>query len=76
MNFYQHTQILAISSICSRELVALKIQQPDWPRAFWPTSQEPDFSQIWALDSNMANNITFHCRSNSEKIIDQILQYI
>ena len=33
----------AISSFGSRDMVDLKILQSDWPRAFWPISQEPDF---------------------------------
>ena len=35
------------SSFCSGYRVELKkIQQFYWPRAFWPISQEPEFSQI------------------------------
>ena len=44
MNLYQHAKNWAISSICSRDIFDLKILQPDWPRAFLPISQEPDFS--------------------------------
>ena len=44
-----------------------KILQSDWPRQFWPISQELDFSQRWDLRRNIANNINFHYRSNSEK---------
>ena len=42
VNLYQHE---TISSICSGEIVDLKILQSDWLRAFWPTSLEQDFSQ-------------------------------
>ena len=28
-------------------IVNLKILQSDWPKAFWPISQEPDFFQVW-----------------------------
>ena len=35
----------AVSSICSGEIVDLKILQSDWLRAFWPISQKQDFSQ-------------------------------
>ena len=35
----------AVSSICSGEIVDLKILQSDWLRAFWPISQEQNFSQ-------------------------------
>ena len=36
---------VAISLICSKEIVDLKILQSAWLRAFWPMSQEQDFSQ-------------------------------
>ena len=38
----------------------LKILQSDWLRTFWAISQEQNFSQIWALCRNAANNIHFH----------------
>ena len=41
------------------EIVDLKILQPDWPRAFWPLSQEPDFSKVRDLCKNTALNINF-----------------
>ena len=66
MNLFQHTKYLIISSICSRDKVHLKILQFDWPVAFWSISQEPDFSQIWTLYSDITNNINFNCRPNSE----------
>ena len=37
--------------------------QSDWLRAFWPIFQEQNFSQIWDLCMNTANN---------KYIIDQI----
>ena len=46
--------------------------QFDWLRAFWPTSQEQDFSQIYDLCRNTANNKYIHYRTNSVKINDQI----
>ena len=49
--------------------------QSDWLRTFWPISQEPEFSQIWDLCRNTANNINFHYRTNSVKINDKIFQY-
>ena len=42
--------------------------QSDWLRAFWPKSQEQDFSQISDLCQNKANNKHFHYRTNSVKI--------
>ena len=46
MNLYQQTKNQAISSICSRDIVALKILQFDWTTAFLPISQKSDFFQI------------------------------
>ena len=47
INLYQHAKNQAFSSLCSGDIVNLKILQSDWSRAFWPISQEPDFSQVW-----------------------------
>ena len=57
----------AFSSFCSRDTINLKILQSDWPRAFWPTSQEPDFFHIWDLCKNTENIIKFLYRPNSVK---------
>ena len=38
-------------------------------------SQEQPFSQIWDLCRNTTNNISFHYRTNSVKINDQIFHY-
>ena len=46
VNLYQHAKNEAVSSICSREIVDLKIPQSDWLTAFWSTSQEQHFPQI------------------------------
>ena len=40
-------------------MVYLKILQSDWPKAFWPKSQEPDLSQEWDLHKSTVNNINF-----------------
>ena len=45
VNLYQHAKNETVSSICSREIVDLKILQSDWQRALWPISPEQDFSQ-------------------------------
>ena len=68
MNLHQYAKNQALSLFCSRDLVNLKILQSDWSTAFWPLSQEPDFSQVWDLCRNTVNNINFHYRSNSIKI--------
>ena len=47
INLYQHANNQAFSSLCSGVIVNLKILQSDWLRAFWPVSQELDFSQVW-----------------------------
>ena len=57
-------QKMTFSSLSSRATVNLKILQADWPRAFWPITQEPDFSQVWDVCKNTAVNINF--------IVDQI----
>ena len=36
-----------------------KILQVDWLRTFWPIYQEQEFSQLWDLCRNTANNIIF-----------------
>ena len=64
------------SSFCSRDIVNLKILKSDWLRAFWPKSQEADFSQVQDLCNNASNNINFLYRTNSEKTNNQIFQYI
>ena len=48
-------------------IVNLKILQSDWPKAFWPISQEPDFFQVWDQSKNRANNMNFLYKPNSEK---------
>ena len=54
-----------ISSFSSTDTFDLKIPQSNQPKVFWDISQEPDFSQIWDLCRNIANNKDFHSRSNS-----------
>ena len=70
MNLHQYAKNQAFSSFCSRDIVNLKVLQSDWLRAFWPISQEPDFSQVWDLCKNTANIIKLLYRQNSEKIND------
>ena len=65
MNLYKHAKNEVVSLICFGEIVRLKIMQFDCLRAFWPISQEQDFSQIKDLCRNTTNNIHFHCRINS-----------
>ena len=62
----------AVSSICSEEMVGLKIMQSEWLRAFWPISQERDLSQLEDLCKSTANIINFHYRTNSGKINDHV----
>ena len=61
-NLYQHAKNQAISLIRSGDTV------------YHVMSQEQKFSQIWDLCRNIANNITFHNRTNSAKANDQIFQ--
>ena len=50
----------SVLSICSGEIVDLKILQSNWLSAFWPISQE--------LYRNTSNKINFHYKTNSVKI--------
>ena len=43
---YQHSNNYAISLVCVREMVDLKMLESDWLIPFWPISQEQDFSKI------------------------------
>ena len=45
VNLYQHAQNEAMPLICSGGIGDLKTLQSDWLRAFWPISQEQNFSQ-------------------------------
>ena len=42
-----------ISSLCYRDIVDLKILQPDWPGEFWAISQEPDFYLKYGICTRM-----------------------
>ena len=57
----------AFSSFYFRDIVDLKILESDWPRAFWPISQKPDFSQVRDLYKTKAINMKFFYTPNSEK---------
>ena len=46
VNLYQYVKNWVVSSVCSGEMVDLKILQSDWLRAFRPLSEEQEFSQI------------------------------
>ena len=37
---YQHAKNYTISSICSGEMVGLKILKSDWQRPFWPVQKQ------------------------------------
>ena len=69
VNSTQNASYQAISLICSADMVDWKILQSDWLRIYWSISRGQKFPQIWDLCSNTANNINFHCRTNSVKII-------
>ena len=45
VNLYWHAKNKVVSSICSGKMVDLQILQSDWLRAFWPLSQEQNFSK-------------------------------
>ena len=73
INLYLYIKNLAISSICSRDIVDLKILLSDLPRTFYPISKEADFLQVWALHSSIANNSNFHYKPNLEKLMTKSL---
>ena len=63
-NLYQQF----VSSLCSGDIVNLKILQFEWSRVFWPISQVQDQCK------NTANNMNFLYRPNSEKNNDKIFK--
>ena len=65
------TKSETVSSICSGEMLDLKILQSEWLRAFWPLFQEQNFSQTDNLYWNTGYNINFHYKTNSGKINDK-----
>ena len=69
VNLYQHAKNQAISP---KILSYLKILQSDLLMTFWLISQEPDFSRVWSLCRNTANNINFRYSTNSVNTNDQI----
>ena len=71
INLYQHAKTQAFSSLRSRDIINSKILQSDWLRWFWPISPEPDFSQVWDLCKNTANNMSFLYRPTSEKLMSK-----
>ena len=52
VNLYQHAKNFAVWSICSGDMVNLKILESDWPRLFWLISQVQDFYQVKDLRRN------------------------
>ena len=46
MNMYRHAENPAITYFHFRDIVNFKILQPDWMKAFWPTTHNLEFSQI------------------------------
>lgn len=65
LNFHEFVSIFKKSG--QRVMADLKILQSDCPRAFCHISKEQDFSKIWDLHWNIANNINFDYRPNLEK---------
>ena len=43
VTLYQHAKNEAVSSICSAEIVDLKVLRSDWLRIFWPLSRNKIF---------------------------------
>ena len=70
VNFHELAENEAVSSICSREIVHLKILQSHWLRVFWPISQTKSPNRQFV--HKRSNNKNFHYRTNSVKSSDQI----
>ena len=50
LNFwYQHINMLAIWSVCSRDMFDLKILQSDWSSSFWPNITEKQANRFTAF---------------------------
>ena len=45
-NLYHHAKNETVPSICSEEMLDLKIPQSEWLIAFWSISQKQHFSRI------------------------------
>ena len=75
MNLYKHAKNQAILPIYSGHMVDQEILQSDWLSTLWPISQEQKFSQIWDLGRNTSNKISFHYRTNSLRINEQINKF-
>ena len=73
VSLYQHAKNKAASSICSGEILDLKILQSDWLRAFWPISQQQDFPKYRICLGTLQIIKFFYYITNSVKINDQIV---
>ena len=71
MNLYQHANNQVFSLFCSRDIFDLKMLWSDWSRAFWPISQEPEFTK-YGICPSVQQLIYFHYRWNEKKIITRI----
>ena len=67
MNLNQHAKNQAFSPLCSRDISDLKIVQSDWQKSILVHVSGTNFSHIWDLCKNTANNVNFHYKLNSEK---------
>ena len=66
VNLYQYVKKPRnISFFYFEDIVDSKSLQSNWPGAFGPISQEPNFSQIWDI-WGVVNNVNVHYRTNSE----------
>ena len=71
-NFREFVSTRKKSGNFTKILSYLKILQSDLLMTFWPISQEPDFSRVWSLCRNIANNINFRYSTNLVNTNDQI----
>ena len=61
-NAYLHAKNKLGHSFLSWDFLFWRIQQFDWPIAFWSITREPEFCQIWDWWWNISYNISFHFR--------------
>ena len=69
VNLHQHTKNPGFHWFILEIRLIKKILQSDWLKLFWPISKEQKLSQIRDLCRNTANNIRFHYRTNSVKLM-------
>ena len=63
MDVYLHAKNQSDISTPSRDINNQRILQSDWPRAFWPKTRQPEFSQTCGFRRMIENHNIFHLRT-------------